>query len=377
MNTIRGEILKNDFNSFLSETNTFDCSLLDSIKILGSASRQRAKPKPKPKTNDDTTTPKNKPLNSLDDAELQSDEDESDEREIYLCFFYQSNKLACSYYNANTKTLHTLCDIQESNKYELTDLIIKEVEPTLIITTSKADEKYMKFLKMKCEYKIETEEKFDFDENETDSSSYEYKQDFSRFELNQEDEYVKNKDNERDKPITFILMATNEFNYELSKARILRLDKLQSMPFDMSESERIIYFNSLFNFEAKLMVKSVGALLKYLDRNRVNFEFELEESQTPVFAVEPIRFDNLLMIDLNSLRSLGIFKNIDLACAYKQYSYEESDSFRTHLNEKTANTLYALYLSQLQTKVGIGKLRSYLMKPIRDAKVLNERHKVI
>ena len=172
-------------------------------------------------------------------------------------------------------------------------------------------------------------------------------------------------------------MATNEFNYELSKARILRLDKLQSMPFDMSESERIIYFNSLFNFEAKLMVKSVGALLKYLDRNRVNFEFELEESQTPVFAVEPIRFDNILIIDLNSLRSLGIFKNIDLACAYKQYSYEESDSFRTHLNEKTANTLYALYLSQLQTKVGIGKLRSYLMKPIRDAKVLNERHKVI
>lgn len=40
-------------------------------------------------------------------------------------------------------------------------------------------------------------------------------------------------------------------------------------------------------------------------------------------------------------------------------------------------TLYGLFLSKMQTKIGVSKLRSFLMKPTRDQNILNERHRVI
>lgn len=82
----------------------------------------------------------------------------------------------------------------------------------------------------------------------------------------------------------------------------------------------------------------------------------------------------MCIIDSTSLKSLQVFNNIDY-----NYAYRHSLN-RTRLRNKPNQhniTLYSLYLSKMHTKIGIGKLRSFLMKPTRNQATLKERHRVV
>lgn len=67
-----------------------------------------------------------------------------------LCLIYQNHKLGCAFYDFDKKCLFYLNDLPESNMYELTDLIIADVEPLNIITSAKCDLKFINHLKKKC-----------------------------------------------------------------------------------------------------------------------------------------------------------------------------------------------------------------------------------
>ena len=93
-----------------------------------------------------------------------------------------------------------------------------------------------------------------------------------------------------------------------------------------------------------------------------------------IYSVKPLELDQMCFLDSSTLKSLQIFNEIDYI-----YSYRHSKS-RTSLNNKPTVqniTLYSLFLSELHTKVGIGKLRSFMMKPTRNLEILKERHKVV
>lgn len=97
--------------------------------------------------------------------------------------------------------------------------------------------------------------------------------------------------------------------------------------------------------------------------------------------MKPLNLEKILLLDSNTFKSLQIFNTIDFSCAYRQTNLITSNTFRTGLASKKLNnnniTLYGLFLSKMQTKIGISKLRSFLMKPTRDINILNERHRVI
>ena len=133
----------------------------------------------------------------------------------------------------------------------------------------------------------------------------------------------------------------------------------------MSELEKRVYFSSLFDFSSNLMLQSVGGLMSYLDKNKVNSEFEPNVLQTPIYTIGKINIDKTLMLDSNAFKSLDIFKTVDLNCALRQHDLKKSISFRTNLYTKVTDTLYGLYSSKIQTKIGIKKLRSFMLKPVR------------
>lgn len=159
----------------------------------------------------------------------------------------------------------------------------------------------------------------------------------------------------------------------------------------MSEDEKIIYFNSIFDFECRLGLSCVGALLKFLnsaqnfgsahdddyDRLFTRYEINRNNFLTEIVSVRPINLDKVLILDANAFQSLEIFSDVDFACAFKQTNSSASGHFRTCLNNKKKHSLYSLYLSKIRTKMGIRKLRSIMLKPTREASVLNERHELI
>lgn len=133
------------------------------------------------------------------------------------------------------------------------------------------------------------------------------------------------------------------------------------------------YFSCFFDFDSKLTIRSIGGLIKYFER--------IEDDNFEINYIKPLNLDKILLLDSNAFKSLQIFNPTDLSCAFRQTNVLNSNTFRTHLSNKQLDfsniTLYGLYLSRMQTKIGISKLRSFLMKPIRDSDVLNERHKII
>ena len=181
----------------------------------------------------------------------------------------------------------------------------------------------------------------------------------------------------RKTPIEMIIANKQEFSKESSLIRISEIDNLPEMPKNISEIEKRIFFSSLFDFDSNLMIQTVGGLLSYTDKNKIGFDFDLNTLQTPIHSISKINLNKILMLDSNAFKSLDIFKAVDLNCASRQHDLRKSTSFRTNLYDNSTDTLYGLYSSKILTKIGIRKLRSIMLKPVRDMEVLHERHKLI
>ena len=128
-----------------------------------------------------------------------------------------------------------------------------------------------------------------------------------------------------------------------------------------------------FDFDSKLAIRSIGGLIKYFQR--------FEDDEFEIRFVKPLSLEKILLLDSNSFKALQIFNAVDFSCAYRQSNIMSSNTFRTALTNKNLNssniTLYGLFLSKMQTKIGVSKLRSFLMRPTRDLNILTERHRVI
>ena len=313
---------------------------------------------------------------------INNEEDEDDEEnefvfqnsDLYLCVFYQNGKLASSFYDANKKCLFYLNDLPENKNFDLTNLIINDTTPDILITNAKSDANFIEFLRKKCE-PLSEEETLNDSLNGLDINDEDSDEDSEKEDAKEEKEEGDKTRQVKNKQTRFILMTNNDFNYDLAKEKIFQIKYLENMPDLMLEKEKNVFYSCLFNFESKLAIRSIGALLKHLDRNRSAIDSE----EIPVYFVKPLSLEKLLFLDSNSFKSLQIFNDIDYQCVYRQTT-SNSKCSRTTLNNKVNIynvTLYGLFLSKMQTKIGISKLRSFLMKPTRDVQILTQRHRVV
>lgn len=300
-----------------------------------------------------------KNLDNLDEEDPLDNvfEYENDDNELYLSILYQNSKIACCYYDLNKKILFTLNDIQENVKYEMTKLLINDLNPTTIVTCAKCDPKFLRFIKLKCKYNIEDHDQDlsneDIDENNISNNNY--NEDYS-LTVDPSNKYLV-----REKQTNLFVLSSNDFNYDNGKNRIIeQLNDIDQMPLNMSQAERIVYFSGLFDFESKLLIKSVGGLLKYFDRNRASLNLTADVlGHIQILSVRPIILDKILLLDSNTYKSLQIFNNIDYVCANKLVETLDANSFRTSFNDKFNHTLYGLYSTKIQTKIGIVQIIIY------------------
>uniref|UniRef100_A0A8C6V075 Uncharacterized protein n=1 Tax=Neogobius melanostomus TaxID=47308 RepID=A0A8C6V075_9GOBI len=72
-----------------------------------------------------------------------------------------------------------------------------------------------------------------------------------------------------------------DFGLEVGKQRLLSAN-LPFLPASASEKDKMSYLSSCISFDSPLMLRSVGALLKCLDRRRVGVELEDSSVGVPI-----------------------------------------------------------------------------------------------
>ncbi|XP_008321312.1 mutS protein homolog 5 [Cynoglossus semilaevis] len=251
---------------------------------------------------------------------INGDEDDEVTSEILLSVLVQQGQLGLCFYNSENCTLHYMTDTSDSRELHLLDRVIKEVSPHVIITSAKQERCMTHFLQ----------------------------------QLGSNPDY-------RPEVVTY---PNVDFGLEVSKQRLLAAH-LPFLPATISEKDKMSYLSSCLSFNSPLMLRTVGALLKCLDRRRVGVELEDSGVRVPILQLNAYTLRGVVYVDRDTYSVLQIFKSELHPSVYK-----------LHSGEKEGLSLYGI-LNRCRCKFGSRKLRQWFLRPTQDLAVLRRRQEVI
>ncbi|XP_053288952.1 mutS protein homolog 5 [Pleuronectes platessa] len=251
---------------------------------------------------------------------INGDEEEDDSAAVLLSVLAQHGEVGLCFYNSENSSLHYMIDMPDNHELQLLARVIQEVSPHVIITSAKQERCMTRFLQQL-------------------GSNPDYKPEVVTYP------YV-------------------DFGLEVSKQRLLSAH-LPSLPPSISERDKMSYLSSCISFDSPLMLRTVGALLKCLDRRRVGVELEDSSVRVPILQFNAYSLKGVVFIDRDTYSVLQIFKSELHPSVYK-----------LHSGEKEGLSLYGI-LNRCRCKFGSRLLRQWFLRPTQDLAVLHRRQEVI
>ncbi|KAM6967476.1 mutS protein homolog 5 [Aplochiton taeniatus] len=251
---------------------------------------------------------------------IGEEEVDEDTAEILLSVLAQHGQVGLSFYDSRDSTLHYMPDTPDDHELLLLARVIQEVSPHVIITSAKQERNMVRFMRGLA-------------------SNPDY----------------------RPEVVTYPYV---DFGLEVSKQRLLSAH-MPFLPASISERERISYLSSCISFDCPLMLRTVGALLKCIDRRRVGVELEDSSVGVPIFQFNTYTLKDVVYMDRDTYSVLQIFKSELHPSVYKLQS-----------GEKEGLSLFGI-LNRCRCKFGSKLLRQWFLRPTRDLAVLNRRQEVI
>ncbi|KAK3747589.1 hypothetical protein QZH41_015825 [Actinostola sp. cb2023] len=258
------------------------------------------------------------------------DDDEEDSALIktVLSTVWSGGKLGVSYYDTNSSQMHLMMDIVETNDFEILKRVKEEVKPDIIITSSKQDERFLAILE-------------------------------GREGENNEEPMVKTTEVE--------ILPTIDFSLEVCKRRIISINGLPGMPQHFNDMERNVFFSSLVPFDNVNMVRSAGALLKYLEKKRFGLELEDPDVHVPILALKVSSLKDMIIVDNTTYSALQIFRKESHPSVYKQGTSSKEGLSLFGVMNRTRSTLGSRLLRQV----------IWFMRPTRNLEVIQQRQMAI
>ncbi|XP_013079095.2 mutS protein homolog 5-like [Biomphalaria glabrata] len=248
--------------------------------------------------------------------------------EIYTSIVWHNGMLALSYYDLGTCQVYFVPDTPENDDFTILNQVLREIHPVVIILSSRQDNRLVTYLKKLM----------------SDNSP-------SRTEINNE-------------LCKLEFLMNSDFNYEVSKRRVLGLN-LPSIPKHYTDEERKMYFSSLLAMEKVNLVRSLGGLLRYLDKSRVGVELDDIDTQVSILGFRTHDIENHIQIDTVTYSALNIF------------STEPHPSvFKNGTSSKEGLSLFGI-LNRCKSTSGSRKLRYWFLRPLKNVSILNERFDAI
>ncbi|XP_023256551.1 mutS protein homolog 5 [Seriola lalandi dorsalis] len=256
----------------------------------------------------------------FDPPGINGDEEEEDSLMVLLSVLAQNGQVGLCFYDSTDSSLHYMIDTPDNHELHLLARVIQEVSPHVIITSAKQERCMTRFL-----HKL--------------GSNPDYKPEVVTYP------YV-------------------DFGLEVGKQRLLSAH-LPFLPNSVSEREKMSYLSSCISFDSPLMLRTVGALLKCLDRRRVGVELEDSSVGVPILQFNAYTLKGVVCIDRDTYSVLQIFKSELHPSVYK-----------LHSGEKEGLSLYGI-LNRCRSKFGSRLLRQWFLRPTQDLAVLHRRQEVI
>ncbi|KAF5279974.1 hypothetical protein FQR65_LT15112 [Abscondita terminalis] len=121
-------------------------------------------------------------------------------------------------------------------------------------------------------------------------------------------------------------------------------------------TQREVFLHSLIDFDCKMSVYSIGALIKFMERNWS--DFVPNEAQFNILNINKISLQNKVLIDRNTFNGLQVFE-------------EPSQSLR--YREPHGFSIFKLFSQHCKSNIGYFCLRNLLRNPIKDVGELKKR----
>uniref|UniRef100_A0A1I7Y7V4 DNA_MISMATCH_REPAIR_2 domain-containing protein n=1 Tax=Steinernema glaseri TaxID=37863 RepID=A0A1I7Y7V4_9BILA len=243
--------------------------------------------------------------------------------EVILALCYGGGKIGAAYYEEDIKTIRILHDVSEEGDFSVLVSLLEQVNPTQVLACSAQDISLLAFLNQICESEDEDKE----DQSTTQESGAEEQVEEDTTEV----AVVPNDDEDYENPhMKLHLLPKTEYRYEDAQKRIQLLFLGESS--SVAESKLITSFRVDLSYEN--MIRSFGALLKYMDRNRIGVEYEHVDVKTPVSSIKVFTIEGMLDIDRTTFAALQIFQSDyhpsagKLASSFKSSTKEGVSIFR-------------------------------------------------
>uniref|UniRef100_A0AC34FU49 Uncharacterized protein n=1 Tax=Panagrolaimus sp. ES5 TaxID=591445 RepID=A0AC34FU49_9BILA len=281
---------------------------------------------------------------------------------IYLALSYKNFHLGAAFYDEETEAIHILNDIAEDDEFSSLSNLIHEVHPAFVIASLSQDSNFLKKLRRLCNFNVPDAtrqedsdveeppegEQFDVafgfestqqseandDLNDDDGSeipvfnahligkkgnnNVSHLQKSSSFNIlkndskasgaknstNVNDADVDDDDENEEEKIYAVLILLPHLTFEEgdAKKRIKSLFSSESVSSDLMASFR-------FDFDSTNMVRALGALLRYLDQQRIGVEFDEITKKTPISAFNTVTLDDAVEIDKTTFKALQVFES--------------------------------------------------------------------
>ncbi|XP_035493233.2 mutS protein homolog 5 isoform X3 [Scophthalmus maximus] len=258
----------------------------------------------------------------FDPPGINGDEEEEDSPAVLLSVLAQHGQVGLCFYHSEDSTLHYMIDTPDNHELHLLARVIQEVSPNLIITSAKQERCMTLFLQQL-------------------GSNPDYKPEV-------------------------VTYPYADFGLEVSKQRLFAA-YLPFLPPSISERDKMSYLSSCISFESPLMLRTVGALLKCLDRRRVGVELEDSSVRVPILQF------NAYTLKVSCRSSSRKFTHQCTSCIRAK---KKDSVFMEYSTAAGVNLVPGCY-EGLYKKSLLSSVSQWFLRPTQDTAVLHRRQEVI
>ncbi|XP_025111606.1 LOW QUALITY PROTEIN: mutS protein homolog 5-like [Pomacea canaliculata] len=247
----------------------------------------------------------------------------SGQPEVFLSLVWHGYKLGVAYYEVDCPKVNFMPDCPEKEDLELLQQVLKQVQPSCVILSSKQDERLLKVLKKTVS------EGGDLDDDAENILHF---------------------------------LPNGDFGLEVSKRRILSLT-LPGLHSHSTETERALYFSSIMPADNVCVVRAIGGLLKYLNQARVGVELEDTNVRVPILGFCMFTVEDQIIMDNITYSALQIFHKEAHPSVYK---------VGTTNSCKEGLSLFGI-LNRCRSQIGSKKLRQWFFRPLKNLTTIRHR----
>lgn len=246
----------------------------------------------------------------------------SNSDQSFLALIVHQNKVGAAHYNTDNCVLNVYKELPENDSFSTTTRICFQCNPDKVIINAKQNAKLVEVINQQF-----------FNELENGVET----------------------------------VPSSMFVYDLARRRLLNLSTPSNDNQELSETHKNVWINSILDFEDKNSIKAAGALLKYIDQNRIGIELEDSFIQAPILAVAQVSAISSLYLDNDTYLALQIFEEENHPSALKRGAKSTS---------KEGLSLFG-QMNGTKSSLGAVKLRSWFRNPSRDINSIQGRQEGI